>query len=145
MSFEWQEPAWQTPLDQADEVELLSLPRQSIVTEVGWPGGFWNQVGERHRLVAAEAERVIQLFRGLEVSEPARCHFAPWGLAFYRRDVLLFTVTLCYQCSNAYVYTSQCKDLRGFGPNGPSAAGLRELLRKHLRRNEGGAIPRLPG
>jgi hypothetical protein len=85
MIFEWQGPAWQTPLDQAEEVKLLSLPGQSIVTQVDWPRGFWDQVGERHRLVAAEAERVIQLFRGLEVSEPARCHFLRWRGACLER------------------------------------------------------------
>lgn len=27
-----------------------------------------------------------------------------WGLAFYEGETLLFTVSLCFRCSNAYVY-----------------------------------------
>lgn len=60
----------------------------------------------------------------------------PWGLAFYAGDELLFTVTLCFECSNAYVYNSRDKDLRAFDLDCPSAAGLRALLEHHLPISE---------
>lgn len=133
MAYEWQTPAWQTPVDRADRVELLSLPGQDIVPAEGWPASFWHHVGERCLLSGAEAQRVIHLFRGLEPSRSARCHMPPWGLALYEGDALLFTATLCYECSNAYIYTGQGKVLRAFDPRGPNADGLRRVLKQHLR------------
>ncbi len=60
----------------------------------------------------------------------------PWGLAFYERGALLFTVTLCYVCANAYVYTDQGKELRAFDPEGPNAADLRQMLQQFLPTGE---------
>lgn len=132
----WKTPAWQTPVSRADRLELLCVPGQEVVSESGWPDTFWPQVSERHLLLGTEAERVIRLFRDLEPGNSARCHMPPWGLAFYEGDVLLFTVTVCYRCSNAYVYTAQGKELRAFDPAGPNAANLREVLTNHLPLRE---------
>jgi hypothetical protein len=87
-------------------------------------------------LSGTEAQRVLDLFRGLEPGESARCHMPPWGLALYEQDVLLFTATLCYVCSNAYIYTRKGKDLRAFDPAGPNAVALRQVLRQHLPLDE---------
>jgi len=59
-----------------------------------------------------------------------------WGLAFYEQDALLFTVSLCYRCSNAYIYTEQGKVLRAFNSEGPNAADLRQVLQQHLPLRE---------
>ncbi len=134
--MEWQTPAWQTPVDRADRVELLCLPHQSIVPAEGWPDTFWRHVSTRHLLSGAEAQRVIRLFRELEPDKPARCHLPPWGLALYEQDALLFTVSLCYQCSNAYIYMGQDKVLRAFDPEGPNSADLRQVLRQYLPLGE---------
>lgn len=133
MGWQWQTPAWQTPVDRADRVELLSLPREDIVPAEGWPEEFWGHVGKRHLVSGAEGQRVIRLFRQLEPGESARCHMPRSGLALYERETLLFTVTLCYRCSNAYVYTGGGRDLRAFNPEGSNAADLRQLLNQHLK------------
>ncbi len=130
--MEWKTPAWETPVGRADRVELLCLPDRDIVPEGGWPDAFWDHVSERYPLLGAEAQRVIRLFRELEPGESMRCHLPPWGLAFYERDTLLFTATLCYVCDNAYIYTAQGKDLRAFDPAEPNAAKLRAVLKQHL-------------
>jgi len=132
MEWEWHTPAWQTPIDKADRVALFYLPGQTIVPEQGWPDMFWQHVGERHFLSGPEAQHVIELFQGLELGQSARCHIPPWGLALYKQEVLLFTVTLCYRCSNAYVYTDQGMDLRAFNPVSPNAISLRKVLQQYL-------------
>ncbi|MCA2701765.1 MAG: hypothetical protein IM500_15445 [Microcystis sp. M179S2] len=131
MKWNWNTPAWETPIGKADGVELFCLPG-SIVPEEGWPDTFWRHVSERHLLLGVKAQRVIRLFRELEPGESARCHFPPWGLAFYEWDTLLFAATLCYECNNAYIYTAQGKELRAFDPAGPNAARLRDVLKQHL-------------
>lgn len=133
---------WKTPAQQmairkgVDRVELLSLPSRKILSEVGWPETFWPHVGDRHLLVGRESERAIRLFQELEPGDPARCHTPPWGLAFYEHQTLLFTVTLCYRCSNAYVYTNRGRELTAFDPDGPCAIDLREILTAHLPLSE---------
>jgi hypothetical protein len=123
-------------VDRADRVELFSLPDRQIVPAEGWPDAFWRHVGERLLLNEADAQRVIHLFRELELGHPARCHIPAWGLALYAGDALLFTVTLCYKCSNANVYTHGGEDLRALDPGGPNAAELRRVLEQHLPLSE---------
>jgi len=134
--MEWKTPAWQTPIDRADRVELLCVPGQRIVAGQNWPDAFWNHVSERYLLLGPEAQQVIRHFRELEPSEPARCHMPPWGLAFYEQGTLLFTATLCYVCSNAYIYTAKGRELRAFDPDGQNAVDLRNVLRRHLPLQE---------
>ncbi len=136
MEWQWQTPAWQTPIDKADRVELLCLPGQSIVPPEDWPDAFWCHVSARHLLSGAESQRVIRLFRELEPSQSARCHMPPWGLALYEQDALLFTATLCYRCSNAYIYMDQSMELRAFDPDGPNSAELRQVLQQYLPLGE---------
>lgn len=136
MERRWQTPAWETAIDRVDRVELFCLPDQSIVPAEGWPDVFWRHVSKRHLLSGTENQRVIRLFRELEPGEPARCHMPPWGLALYEQDALLFTATLCYRCSNAYIYTGPGKVLRAFDPTGPNAADLRQVLQQHLPLRE---------
>jgi hypothetical protein len=136
MAWQWQTPAWQTPVDRADRVELLRLPNRSIVPAEGLPDAFWHHVSERHLLSGAEGQRVIRLFRELEPGEPALCHMPPWGLALYEQDALLFTATLCYRCSNAYIYLDQGTVLRAFDPEGPNSADLRRVLQQYLPPGE---------
>lgn len=127
----WKTPAWGAPVDRVNRVELLEL-FEDILPEDGWPERFWRYVHERRLLVGAEAEHVVRLFRELEPGESARCHMPPWGLALYEDDDLLMTVTLCFRCHNAYVYTAAGKDLRAFDSTAPKATALRELLKRHL-------------
>jgi hypothetical protein len=60
----------------------------------------------------------------------------PWGLALYEQEALLFTTTLCYRCSNAYIYMNESRVLRGFDPDGPNAAELRQVLQQYLPLGE---------
>ncbi len=127
----WKAPAWNTSIDRADRVELY-LPDKTILPEEGWPDEFWKYVSDRCPLADDEAERVISLFRALKGGVSARCHMPPWGVAFYEREEFLFTATLCYACSNAYVYTAEGKELRAFDPGAPEAVELRSLLEHYL-------------
>lgn len=134
--MKWKTPAWETPIDRVDRVELLCLPDQNIIPEEGWPNAFWHHVSQRHPLFGTEAQQVIHLFRELEPGQSMRCHLPPLGLAFSEQDTLLFTATLCYVCNNAYIYTAQGKELRAFDPNGPKAAKLRVVLKQYLPLHE---------
>lgn len=125
-------PAWNTEADRADGVELFRLQGMEIVTDEEWPEGFWRRVGERRRLSGPEVAQTIRLFCALEPGDPARCHTPPWGLALYRGDQLFLTATLCYRCSNAYVFTAEGTDLRAFDAKGAPANELRALLERHL-------------
>ena len=129
----WKTPAWQTPIERADRVELLELPRE-IIAHDGWPESFWANVGERGLLVGPDADRVIRLFRELEPGESARCHMPPWGLALYEGEALLFTVSLCFMCSNVYVYDAAGMDLRAFNVAARGAKSLLAVLKQHLPR-----------
>ena len=133
MRWTWHPPAWETPVHRADRVELLELAGE-IIAHDGWPESFWANVGERRLLVSLHAERVIRLFGELEPGEPARCHFPPWGLAFYEGEALLFTASLCFACSNAYVYDSAGMHLRAFNVASRNAKSLLEILKQHLPR-----------
>lgn len=129
----WKPPAWQTTIDRADRVELLELASK-IISEVGWPESFWAHVGERRLLVGSDAERVIRLFAELKPGDSARCHMPPWGLAFYEGEALLFTVSLCFRCSNAYVYDANGMHLRAFKVAARGAKSLLAVLKQQLPR-----------
>ena len=45
-------------------------------------------------------------------------------------ETLLFTVSLCSQCSNAYVYTPDGVDLRAFNVKARRAKSLRAVLKQ---------------
>jgi hypothetical protein len=132
----WKPPAWDTPIDRADGVELFGVPERTIIDGHGWPATFWREVDGRIRLAVDEARHVIQLFRDLAVGEAARCHLPPWGLAMFAGGELLFTATLCYQCDNAYVYTPSGRNLRAFASTRATATALRAVLEKHLPLTE---------
>ncbi len=140
MAFEWHTPAHALPLEQVDRVELLELPERDIITPEGWPDTFWPHVGARVALAGEAARAVVELYRELELDEPARCHMPAWGIAFTAGDALLFTVTLCFGCSNAYVYTSFGKDLRAFDPSTDVAKALRGLLQEQLPARKRSAL-----
>lgn len=127
----WKPPAWEVPTSEALQVELLKLRDRSIIPGDNWPASFWTHVADRKIVEGDEAQHIIQLFQGLTVGEPMRCHMPPWGLAFYDSDkTLLFTVTVCFECSNAYVYTASGSDLRAFDVSESDAERLLTLLQR---------------
>ncbi|MBD2113565.1 hypothetical protein H6F59_17200 [Nodosilinea sp. FACHB-141] len=128
----WKAPAYEVPIDKAVRVELLKLHNRDIISENGWPESFWNYVQDRKLLDGEEAQHVIQLFQKLSPGEPARCHMPPWELAFYDETELLFTTTLCFECSNAYVYTVHGKDLHAFDVSEPHAEELLAFLKQEF-------------
>lgn len=128
----WQAPAQKVPIDKAVRVELLKLRSRGILSEDDWLESFWNGVQDRKLLEGDEAQRIIQLFQNLSPGEPARCHMPPWGLAFYDETELLFTTTLCFECSNAYVYTVHGKDLRAFDVSATHSKGLLTFLKQEF-------------
>jgi hypothetical protein len=134
--MDWETPAWQTPLDRVDQVELFCLPHRDIIPEADWPDAFERHLSDRQLLREPEGRQVINLFRELEPGESARCHLPPWGIAFYEGDTLLFSTTLCYVCNNAYLYRTQGKVLRAFDSAGSNAVELRSILRQHLPLHE---------
>jgi hypothetical protein len=136
MEFQYRTPAWQTPIDRADRVELFALPQRKMISAAGWPQTFWPHVGVRVSLAGPEAAGVIALVGALEPGISARCHMPPWGFALYAGDALLFTASLCFACSNAYVFTAEGNELRAFDPSGPNARALRRVLEQHLPLRE---------
>jgi hypothetical protein len=134
--MDWETPAWQTPLDRVDQVELFCLPHRDIIPDEDWPGAFGRHLGDRQLLLEPEGRQVINLFRELEPGVPARCHLPPCGIGFYEADTLLFSITLCYRCNNAYIYTTQGKVLRAFDSGGRNAVALHSILRQHLPLHE---------
>lgn len=128
----WQAPAYEVPIDKAVRVELLRLHNRNIISENGWPESFWNCVQDCKSLDGDEAQHVIQLFQKLSLGEPARCHMPPWGLAFYDKTSLLFTTTLCFECSNAYIYTVHGENLRAFDVSESHAEELLAFLNQEF-------------
>ena len=130
----WKPPSWSLDLDQISVIEAFRVPDKSIISDEGWPDSFWSNVQERTTANEKESKALLNLFRGLEVSEPARCHMPPFGLAGYLPDgTLSFTVTLCFECSNAYVYTVDGKQLRAFDISTTHAKNLLKTLKDHFK------------
>ena len=107
-----------------------------MIAAQGWPETFWTHVGSRVALVGSDAAGVIALVAALEPGVSARCHMPPWGIALYAKDALLFTASLCFKCSNAYVFTAEGMQLRAFDPTGQNASALRSVLEAHLPLRE---------
>ena len=128
----WKVPVWETPIDQAVRVDLFRLPNQGIISENGWPETFWQHIQDCRSLDEEESQHIIQLFQELAPGTSDRCHMPPWGLAFYDNERLLFTTTLCFKCSNAYVYTALGKELRAFDVDEFHAEELFALLTREL-------------
>jgi hypothetical protein len=136
LTWKWHTPAEGLPVEKANRVELLSLVKPTRAPEHGWPESFWPHVARRIEAPSDDTLRVIAAFRDLEPGESARCHDPPWGLAFYRDESLLFSVTLCFACSNAYVYSADGVDLRAFELHGANAKLLRGILERSLKISE---------
>lgn len=132
MTAAWLTPAWRTPIERVDRVDLLLITDRQLVPWEGWPATFWNYVSKQHSLVGVEAQEVVELFRTLEPGSSGRCHDPPWGIAFYERDALLFAATFCYRCDNVYIYTDKGNGDRGFNRRSPSAVSLRQVFTRHL-------------
>jgi hypothetical protein len=128
----WKTPAWGTATEAATRVELFYVPEREIIDHAGWPKSFWTRTQQRVSLHGHEARSVIEMFQGLELAEPARCHMPPWGLAMYSDAELLFTATLCFECSNAYVYAASGRNLRAFDTRSAKATELLATLQLHL-------------
>lgn len=136
MAFRWKTPAEETVASIADRVEVLVMRERTIVPAEGWPVHFWEHVERRVPVPQADTARIVSLYCGLEPGMSARCHLPPWGIAFYRGDDLLLTATLCFRCSNVYVYTEEGMDLRAFDVGRPTAKALRKHLEQMARRRE---------
>jgi hypothetical protein len=128
----WKVPAWEVRVDKANQVELFKIPNRNIISEEDWPESFWVHIRDRHLVDGQEGQHVIRLFQDLGPGEPARCHMPPWGLAFYYNAELLFTTTLCFECSNAYVYTASGKNLRAFDVSDSHAIELLDWLKEKM-------------
>ena len=129
----WRPPSWELPLDEIDTIEAYRIPSKSVIAEIEWPEHFWKHVADREVASPAESSALLSLFKRLQVSEPARCHIPPYGIAGYANNVLIFTSTLCFECSNAYVYTEKGKELRAFDVNSTSAKNLLQTLAEHFK------------
>jgi hypothetical protein len=126
----WMTPAEGTSAHEADRVEVFSIRERKIVPAEGWPALFWSHVEGRHFVSELEVKQIVGLFCELESGISARCHNPAWGLAFYKGEELLLTATLCFYCSNAYIYTKKGKDLRAFDKKGEMAVALMDLLKR---------------
>ena len=132
----WKVPSWEVPVDKSDKVEIFYLPNRAIISEAGWPESFWAQTEKRISLTEKVAQQVINLFSNLEAGRSARCHETPWGIAFAKDHKLICTVTLCFECSNAYVYTEEKRKLRAFNTSHTNSKLLLALLEEQLPLKE---------
>ena len=128
----WKVPVWELPVAEGNKIELFRIPGRNIISEKEWPESFWSQVQNRHWVDVQKIRQVLDLFQGLELDDPARCHIPPWGLAVYRDTDLLFTTTLCFESSNAYVYTASGKNLRAFNVSEAHTTALFDFLQEQL-------------
>lgn len=119
-------------VQQANRVELMMLHQRKIISEQGWPDSFDRAVQTRKPFDGQEAQQIIQLFQCLAPGEPARCHMPPWAVAFYDQTQILFTATVCFECANAYVYTSLGKELRAFNTSETHGKQFLSLLNQEL-------------
>lgn len=132
----WKTPAEETAANLADRVEVFSVPGEAIVPDEGWPESFWAHVDGRCVVSKRDAALIVSLYCELEPGDSKRCHTPPWGLAFYNGDDLLLTATICFRCSNVYVFTSKGKDLRAFNVKGANASELRKTLKRVCETSE---------
>ena len=128
----WQAPPWQLPLERATLSEIFRVPGRSPIEADVWPDDIWPHVCDCQRLDGAASTDLLNAFADLPVSDPARCHMPPWGLAAYADNELLFTATLCFECDNAVVDTPAGSALRAFDSASPAAQRLRSLLQSRL-------------
>jgi hypothetical protein len=110
----WKSPSEGLSLDNVEKLEIFRVRSQKIISEVEWPNSFWPSTTELILLDSLSAKKVISLFKAIQVGEPARCHMPPWGLAIYSSSGLIYTVTICFECTNCYVYSENGKELRAF-------------------------------
>ena len=122
----WKPPSYGLSLDAVEKLEIFRVADREIISEVNWPASFWNSTSDRIILDGEAAEKIMNLFKSLKIHEPARCHMPPWGMAIYMKLALIYTVTICFECSNCYVYSKGEKKLRAFDT---SEIGAIELLK----------------
>lgn len=127
----WKVPCHELPLDAVKRVEIFHTLRRIIPVE-GWPSSFWDFADNRLSLEEGDAQVFVELFLSLKPGVPSRCHMAPWGVAFYSSEGLISTVTFCFRCSNAYVYSATGKTLRAFDRNECKTKELLNMFKKNL-------------
>lgn len=124
----WKAPSEALVLEDVNKVEIFRIKDRKIVPEDGWPSAFWSHSSDVIELSELELSKVLVWFSALQLDEPARCHMPPWGLAFYSDNVLLYTATICFECSNSYIYSAAGKVLTAFNVSEANAIALLEYL-----------------
>jgi len=130
--MKWNSPSEVLKLQNVDNVELFRIKKRVILSEERWPESFWVNTSNKLKLNDIDSTILISLFNLLGVGEPARCHKPLWGVAFYRNECLLYTTTICFECSNCYIYSEKGRQLTAFDSIDIKSERLLEFLRRML-------------
>ncbi len=128
----WRSPSEGLDLENIEKIEVFRVGERKIIQEQGWPSSFWSQASDVIAVDKSDVSLILKLFKQLKVDEPARCHMPPWGIAFYSGVKLLYTVTICFECSNSYIYSGAGKNLTAFNTADESAVELLNYLKLNL-------------
>lgn len=131
MNF-WKTPSYQLDLEAVEAVEVIRLkPRGRPIGE-GWPLSFWEAAQERKRLEDDEKSQVIELILNLDPGQPNRCHMPPWGITFSGASDLLYSMTICFHCYNAYVSSPEGRILRAFARRSKKTTALLRFFKSQF-------------
>ncbi|MDB6153581.1 MAG: signal peptide protein [Chthoniobacteraceae bacterium] len=88
-----------------------------------------TKIIDTRRFTGAEARRIAQLWRDQDwVGFGASCHDPAYGITFYRDGRKLFFCSICFSCSNIYIYGAQ-SDTAGFNHEDRAYKPLRKIFK----------------
>ena len=59
-----------------------------------------SRATKRVRVSSETAARIAALLCDLPPAEQMRCHIPPYGLVFYKGQIVLCRISICWQCNN---------------------------------------------
>ena len=131
-SFSFNEPSYELDLDRIHQIDVFRVTDDCMMSVVDWPERFSIKETESVRIWGGVAQKLVLLFSELTVDEPDRCHTPPWGISFYDSKGLCYSSTICFECSNVYVYSEEGANLRAFDTSCNAAKELFQQLSELL-------------
>ena len=111
--------------------ELLTIDRVEVLDLEGHFAAMSDGLITARRIVTVEgdlAQQIAQRWRQLTPGESARCHTPPFGLRFAFQGKVLLQASLCWVCSNMYLYGEDSRSLYGLDLTTSVARELLDLL-----------------
>jgi hypothetical protein len=87
-------------LQEIDYVEVVKLGyvKVNTVSEYMLKAKFADFV----RINNETSQQITRLWRNLPASEQMRCHNPPFGLRFYKNEILILQASICWECNNIF-------------------------------------------